>query len=520
MGGRIFGHFTSWCALTTGRQNLCVAGILYLSWALAMILTGLPFPVDERISNERAIGNALDLAASAGFVATMALLRAFSSRTMPLNSARFAWGMLAANALGIACCGLAAVFPYMEAVLTEESARFAWVGLEGIVLGASLAFALLALSPLVFLADRKSFLALCALELAGAVLVLFAVSWLVRPSLQAYAWIIVLASSCAAYRRGLSKKSPELKLPIEGFAHSTPVQAPLPHAPWPRKRVVAFAIANAFFLGFVIGNFPVVFHLPVFASAFKYRGMASGVVIGLCDLWTLLTLLLTIVFLGALGSCLREKEFRIAPFALAILVLVAVACATVPLYNPTTPPIPALIPLAVAGTILGLQLWCAEIARTKNAAERYRRGLGAMVACGSGYFMAAVLSFAHIVFPVEGSDPRQILIFGLLIALIVADVYLCITLHVAFRQTFFPESPFEAPLDDSSMQGRCRLAAKTYGLTRRETEVLELLAEGHGGPYIQDRLSISRNTFKTHVSHIYRKMGVTSKENLLNLLRA
>lgn len=55
-------------------------------------------------------------------------------------------------------------------------------------------------------------------------------------------------------------------------------------------------------------------------------------------------------------------------------------------------------------------------------------------------------------------------------------------------------------------------------LTRREKEVLALLASNMGIKQIALDLSISRETVKVHTQHIYRKMGVKSRiEMLLSL---
>jgi DNA-binding NarL/FixJ family response regulator len=47
-------------------------------------------------------------------------------------------------------------------------------------------------------------------------------------------------------------------------------------------------------------------------------------------------------------------------------------------------------------------------------------------------------------------------------------------------------------------------------LSKRETEVLELLAEGISYKMIADKLFLSFNTVNTHVKHIYEKLHVSS----------
>ena len=46
------------------------------------------------------------------------------------------------------------------------------------------------------------------------------------------------------------------------------------------------------------------------------------------------------------------------------------------------------------------------------------------------------------------------------------------------------------------------------GLSKREIEVLELLAQGLSNQEIADKLFVSLNTAKTHISNIYAKLNV------------
>jgi two-component system nitrate/nitrite response regulator NarL len=49
------------------------------------------------------------------------------------------------------------------------------------------------------------------------------------------------------------------------------------------------------------------------------------------------------------------------------------------------------------------------------------------------------------------------------------------------------------------------------GLTAREREVLVLLADGLSAPQIAHRLTIGTATVKTHLQHLYDKLGVTDR---------
>jgi len=48
-------------------------------------------------------------------------------------------------------------------------------------------------------------------------------------------------------------------------------------------------------------------------------------------------------------------------------------------------------------------------------------------------------------------------------------------------------------------------------LTRRENEVLTFLLEGVTNRQISRKLHISTNTVKTHVTHIFTKLGVENR---------
>lgn len=75
------------------------------------------------------------------------------------------------------------------------------------------------------------------------------------------------------------------------------------------------------------------------------------------------------------------------------------------------------------------------------------------------------------------------------------------------------------PIETTIAERTATLASK-FGLTPRETEVFELLARGRSAPYIRDALVISKNTAATHTKRIYAKLGVHSRQELIDLVDA
>ena len=65
---------------------------------------------------------------------------------------------------------------------------------------------------------------------------------------------------------------------------------------------------------------------------------------------------------------------------------------------------------------------------------------------------------------------------------------------------------------------RLRTIAEQGGLTKRETEILEIIAQGRTLPYVAEKLYISENTVRTHVRHIYAKLAINSREELLAMI--
>ncbi|MCL1847033.1 MAG: LuxR C-terminal-related transcriptional regulator [Coriobacteriia bacterium] len=77
-------------------------------------------------------------------------------------------------------------------------------------------------------------------------------------------------------------------------------------------------------------------------------------------------------------------------------------------------------------------------------------------------------------------------------------------------------------MDDASRERpyltACTNVGKRARLSKREQHILELLALGRGSENIAKRLSISLNTVRTHTHNIYAKLGVHSRQELIELI--
>ncbi|WP_214104974.1 helix-turn-helix domain-containing protein [Acrocarpospora catenulata] len=54
-------------------------------------------------------------------------------------------------------------------------------------------------------------------------------------------------------------------------------------------------------------------------------------------------------------------------------------------------------------------------------------------------------------------------------------------------------------------------------LSKREVEVMDLIATGHSNGEIAQRLFLSEKTVKNHVNRIYSKLGVDSRVTAIDL---
>ncbi|WP_294438358.1 helix-turn-helix transcriptional regulator [uncultured Slackia sp.] len=88
----------------------------------------------------------------------------------------------------------------------------------------------------------------------------------------------------------------------------------------------------------------------------------------------------------------------------------------------------------------------------------------------------------------------------------------------ATRQQHALTALASAPLSVDEVDTVCEDAAAEFGLSPRETEVLKLLARNHSIDSIAKKFVISPYTVQTHIQHIYRKLHVHRRSELLDYI--
>ncbi len=191
------------------------------------------------------------------------------------------------------------------------------------------------------------------------------------------------------------------------------------------------------------------------------------------------------------------------------------------------------IPLgcAEAGRILACAFMMCVVLRTSdNAREGFALSLRAALLAGTTVIACDVVIIALQLMPeFNNSDfvfrtTFSIVNIAALVTLLLGPLpRLELALSAMDSNRTRNEAPASTqPIADPAAQ-RDQLAARfaqKYGLTARETEVLALIAAGRDVPYIERELVLAKSTVKTHVKHIYAKCGVSSKQDLLDMLEA
>ena len=110
------------------------------------------------------------------------------------------------------------------------------------------------------------------------------------------------------------------------------------------------------------------------------------------------------------------------------------------------------------------------------------------------------------------------------LSVVMVFVLLALALLLSDRKNLQTGWGMVRPGDAEALPGNfemgCKLVCRQYELTAREGEVFSLLAKGRNRAYICTELTLSKETVKTHIRNIYRKMGIHSQQEVFEAVEA
>lgn len=198
----------------------------------------------------------------------------------------------------------------------------------------------------------------------------------------------------------------------------------------------------------------------------------------------------------------------------------------------------------IGSALFEIVIWMIAVWAARNCIESLLAAAATRLAVVFGHFLGAVIVQVALLF--FGSDPLAqqtssfVIVFAYIIMLL--GLYGNPTIRPLFMLRSYDEldgasndkapdagvppdiqsdeDEEEGPIEraDHYWKGPCDYIAEIYDLTARETEILEQLARGRNLGFMEEKFVLSRNTIKMHIKHIYAKLDVHSKQEVIDLV--
>jgi DNA-binding CsgD family transcriptional regulator len=159
------------------------------------------------------------------------------------------------------------------------------------------------------------------------------------------------------------------------------------------------------------------------------------------------------------------------------------------------------LPVGFSATIITILL-------VRRFAEEAKLGLSPVFIIGlfAALIGAFFLVYMALQFVLTWESSRVLDLTLKILYLVVAAIYtIALTQRTTREVVLLPGQQIDA-------------ARERFALTRRETEILSLLAQGRSAPYIAEAEFIALNTVKTYIKRLYTKVGVHNREELLDII--
>jgi DNA-binding CsgD family transcriptional regulator len=157
---------------------------------------------------------------------------------------------------------------------------------------------------------------------------------------------------------------------------------------------------------------------------------------------------------------------------------------------------------------VGFSITVITILLLRRFAEEARLGLSPVFIIGlfTALIGAFFLVYMALQFVLTWESSRVLDLTLKILYLVAAAIYtIALTQKATRNAALLPSQQIDA-------------ARERFALTRRETEILSLLAQGRSAPYIAEAEFIALNTVKTYIKRLYTKVGVHNREELLDIV--
>ena len=174
--------------------------------------------------------------------------------------------------------------------------------------------------------------------------------------------------------------------------------------------------------------------------------------------------------------------------------------------------------------LVGRQLFAAAISALivymvrYLGSDSYLLSFSTVVGAMLGSFVGLVLYRIFSTIPSETILPPMFLVY-LILGLMLVAIYLMSASNIKTRWGMVAIDDTDESVE-LTFEQTCLLLAEKWGLTKRESEIVELLVKGRDRQTIAEKLFISEGTVKVHTRNIYQKMGIHSKQDLIDLVEA
>lgn len=200
-----------------------------------------------------------------------------------------------------------------------------------------------------------------------------------------------------------------------------------------------------------------------------------------------------------------------------------------PLLAPISPDAGQLL-ISIGATLFEIVVWIVSAFIVCSCSERFLAAAAARLLAVCGHLLGTLIAFAASAASAVIPQAQEAASLAIVFAYVIMLLYLfndpfsrLSSTPNKTRNVTTNVEPTDAPLSEPNLlywKLPCATLAAEHGLTSRETDILEQLTQGRDLAFMEEKFVLSRNTVKMHIKHVYTKLNVHSKQDVIDLVDA